>query len=87
MLAFGARPLSRAIQKYIEDVLAEEIVNRKIPEGALLQFDWDGKSENLTFSISHEKNLQILNLFLFSFLLFFTNHSISTLKFDIFALS
>ena len=40
----------------IEDVLAEEIVNRKIPEGALLQFDWDGKSENLTLSIVHEKN-------------------------------
>ena len=53
---FGARPLSRAIQKYIEDVLAEEIVNRKIPEGALLKFDWDGKSENLTLSIAHEKN-------------------------------
>ena len=53
---FGARPLSRAIQKYIEDVLAEEIVNRKIPEGALLEFDWDGKSENLTLSIAHEKN-------------------------------
>ena len=41
--AFGARPLSRAIQKYIEDVLAEEIVKSKIPEGALLQFDWDGQ--------------------------------------------
>ena len=54
---FGARPLSRAIQKYIEDVLAEEIVNRKIPEGALLEFvDWDGKGENLTLSIAHEKN-------------------------------
>ena len=54
--AFGARPLSRAIQKYMEDVLAEEIVKSKIPEGALLQFDWDGKSENLSFSLSHEKN-------------------------------
>ena len=54
--AFGARPLSRAIQKYIEDVLAEEIVKSKIPEGALLQFDWNGKSENLSFSLSHEKN-------------------------------
>ena len=53
---FGARPLNRAIQKYIEDVLAEEIVNRKIPEGAKLQFDWDGKSENLTLSVVHEKN-------------------------------
>ena len=48
--------LSRAIQKYIEDVLAEEIINRKIPEGALLQFDWDGKSENLTFHL-HMKRI------------------------------
>ena len=55
-VAFGARPLSRAIQKYIEDVLAEEIMKSKIPEGAMLQFDWDGKSENLSFSLSYEKN-------------------------------
>ncbi|MEC8211488.1 MAG: ATP-dependent Clp protease ATP-binding subunit, partial [Bacteroidota bacterium] len=55
-VAFGARPLSRAIQKYIEDVLAEEIMKNKIPEGAMLQFDWDGKSENLSFSLSYEKN-------------------------------
>ena len=55
-VAFGARPLSRAIQKYIEDVLAEEIMKNKIPEGTMLQFDWDGKSENLSFSLSYEKN-------------------------------
>ena len=53
---FGARPLSRAIQKYIEDVLAEEIVSSKIPTGALLKFDWDGKSDFLKLSIVHEKN-------------------------------
>lgn len=30
---FGARPLKRAIQKYIEDPLAEEIINAKLKEG------------------------------------------------------
>ena len=31
-------------------------MKNKIPEGAMLQFDWDGKSENLSFSLSYEKN-------------------------------
>ena len=30
---FGARPLNRAIQKYVEDLLAEEIINGKLEEG------------------------------------------------------
>ncbi|SFI28444.1 ATP-dependent Clp protease ATP-binding subunit [Halpernia frigidisoli] len=30
---FGARPLKRAIQKYIEDLLAEMLVNKKLKEG------------------------------------------------------
>src|SRR5699024_10859449 len=30
---YGARPLNRAIQKYIEDALAEEIISSKISEG------------------------------------------------------
>ncbi|WP_027376870.1 ATP-dependent Clp protease ATP-binding subunit [Kaistella palustris] len=30
---FGARPLKRAIQKYIEDLLAEMLVNRELAEG------------------------------------------------------
>ena len=33
----GARPLKRAIQKYIEDLLAEEIVNNNIKEGDNLE--------------------------------------------------
>ncbi len=35
---YGARPLKRAIQKYIEDSLAEEIVNSKLEEGDLYGF-------------------------------------------------
>jgi ATP-dependent Clp protease ATP-binding subunit ClpC len=30
---FGARPLKRAIQKYIEDLLAEMLVNKQMKEG------------------------------------------------------
>jgi ATP-dependent Clp protease ATP-binding subunit ClpC len=53
---YGARPLARALQKYIEDALAEEIVKSKIPKGALLTFDWDGKNEELHLTIEHEKD-------------------------------
>ncbi len=34
---FGARPLKRAIQKYFEDPLSEEIINSKIKEGDNIQ--------------------------------------------------
>ena len=33
----GARPLKRSIQKYIEDLLADQIVNNKIAEGDILK--------------------------------------------------
>ncbi len=42
---FGARPLHRAIQKYIEDPLAEEILNAKLKEGDVLTIDLDKKDE------------------------------------------
>ena len=38
---YGARPLKRAIQKYIEDALAEEIVNSKLSEGDTIAMDLD----------------------------------------------
>jgi ATP-dependent Clp protease ATP-binding subunit ClpC len=44
---YGARPLKRAIQKYVEDLLAEEIVKEKLKTGDEIKIDWDGKSENL----------------------------------------
>jgi ATP-dependent Clp protease ATP-binding subunit ClpC len=31
--AYGARPLGRAIQTYIEDGVADEILNEKVKEG------------------------------------------------------
>jgi ATP-dependent Clp protease ATP-binding subunit ClpC len=48
---YGARPLKRAIQKYIEDALAEEIVNSKLAEGDTINMDLDEESEELTIDI------------------------------------
>ncbi len=48
---YGARPLKRAIQKYIEDALAEEIVNSKLEEGDNIFMDLDKKKELLTIKI------------------------------------
>jgi ATP-dependent Clp protease ATP-binding subunit ClpC len=52
---FGARPLHRAIQKYLEDPLAEEILNAKIKEGDVLNVDYDEKEAKLKFSIKKAK--------------------------------
>ena len=48
---YGARPLKRAIQKYIEDALAEEIVNSKLEEGDSIFMDLDKKKDELTIKI------------------------------------
>ncbi len=48
---YGARPLKRAIQKYIEDSLAEEIVNSKLQEGDSIYMDLDKKKDELTIKI------------------------------------
>ncbi|MGB5317096.1 MAG: ATP-dependent Clp protease ATP-binding subunit [Robiginitalea sp.] len=49
---YGARPLKRAIQKYIEDALAEEIVNSKLEEGDSINMDLDEKGDTLTIKIT-----------------------------------
>lgn len=46
---FGARPLHRAIQKYLEDPLAEEILNMNIKQGDVLIADLDKESGKLKF--------------------------------------
>ena len=52
---FGARPLKRAIQKYIEDELAEQIVNSKIDEGDTIKLDYKDSEDKLTFKITKSK--------------------------------
>jgi len=52
---FGARPLNRAIQKYLEDPVAEEILKGEIEEGGTILADHDGKSEVLTIKVKKPK--------------------------------
>lgn len=46
---YGARPLRRAIQKYIEDPLAEEILETKHPEGSTIRIKMNKSRDGLTF--------------------------------------
>ncbi|WP_010521158.1 ATP-dependent Clp protease ATP-binding subunit [Aquimarina agarivorans] len=48
---YGARPLKRAIQKFIEDALAEEIVSSKLKEGDAIFMDLDEKANELKIEI------------------------------------
>lgn len=48
---YGARPLKRAIQKYVEDALAEEIINSKIQEGDTISIDFDSKNDDLKIKV------------------------------------
>lgn len=47
---FGARPLKRAIQSYIEDGISELIVNGDLSEGAVINIDKEDGKEELTFN-------------------------------------
>jgi ATP-dependent Clp protease ATP-binding subunit ClpC len=46
---YGARPLNRAIQKYVEDPLAEEILRGDLKEGETIIADYSGEGETLFF--------------------------------------
>ena len=48
---YGARPLKRAIQKYVEDALAEEIVNSKLTEGDTITMELDEEKSELFVKI------------------------------------
>lgn len=46
---YGARPLRRAIQKYIEDPVAEEILGQDHPEGSTIKIKMNRSRDGLTF--------------------------------------
>lgn len=48
---FGARPLHRAIQKYLEDPLAEEILNMSIKPGDVMIADLNKEEQKIFFSL------------------------------------
>jgi ATP-dependent Clp protease ATP-binding subunit ClpC len=52
---YGARPLGRAIQKYLEDPIAEEILKNEMEQGDTLIADYSGEGEVLTFSVKDTK--------------------------------
>ncbi len=52
---FGARPLKRAIQKYVEDLLAEEIITSKIAIGDEIYLDIKEGAEELTIAIKKKE--------------------------------
>ncbi|WP_027000351.1 ATP-dependent Clp protease ATP-binding subunit [Eisenibacter elegans] len=52
---YGARPLSRAIQKYLEDPIAEEILKGDIAEGDTIHADYTGEGDQLVLSLSKAK--------------------------------
>ncbi|HIO71961.1 MAG TPA: ATP-dependent Clp protease ATP-binding subunit, partial [Flavobacteriales bacterium] len=52
---FGARPLKRAIQKYVEDPLAEEIIKSKLKEGDVISISLNKNGEELNIKVSKPK--------------------------------
>ena len=52
---FGARPLRRAIQKYVEDPMAESILSADLGEGDLITVDHKKGEEELFFKTKKAK--------------------------------
>ena len=51
---YGARPLNRAIQKHLEDLLAENVVNNSIKEGDKITIDKNRDDDSLNLKLSQE---------------------------------
>ena len=56
-IQFGARPLKRAIQKYLEDPMAEAIIKSSIAEGDRLVVDFDKEKQEVIVNISRAGEL------------------------------
>jgi len=52
---FGARPLHRAIQKYLEDPLAEEILNMNVKAGDILLADLNESKDKIIFTLKPQE--------------------------------
>ena len=52
---YGARPLNRAIQKYLEDAIAEEILKGELTEGDVITADYTEEATELTISVSKKE--------------------------------
>jgi ATP-dependent Clp protease ATP-binding subunit ClpC len=52
---YGARPLKRAIQKYLEDPMAEEIIKSNLVEGDEIEVDYDKEKDQILVSTHKPK--------------------------------
>ena len=48
---FGARPLKRAIQKYVEDALAEELIMNPKESGTKINIDLDEETQEIKITV------------------------------------
>jgi ATP-dependent Clp protease ATP-binding subunit ClpC len=55
---YGARPLNRAIQKYLEDALAEEILKGELSDGDVIVADYLGEGEELTITVNKKEKAE-----------------------------
>ncbi|MEJ2636274.1 MAG: ATP-dependent Clp protease ATP-binding subunit [Calditrichia bacterium] len=55
----GARPLKRAIQKYIEDPLADEILKGKFADGSTIKIKMKNKNELGFYLVEKSKNINV----------------------------
>ena len=51
---YGARPLKRAIQKYLEDELAEMIINATLESGQHIVVDYDAANDKITSQVLND---------------------------------
>ncbi len=54
-IQYGARPLKRAIQKYLEDPMAETIIKSSLVEGDTMVVDFDKENEEVKVAIRKKK--------------------------------
>jgi ATP-dependent Clp protease ATP-binding subunit ClpC len=57
---YGARPLKRAIQKYLEDPLAEVIIKSSVADGSVISVGYSKGKEELTFRAGGKKGMEEL---------------------------
>ena len=57
-IQYGARPLKRAIQKYLEDPLAEVLIKASVNEGATINVGYSKEKEELTFKVGGKKGTE-----------------------------
>ena len=54
---YGARPLKRAIQKYVEDPIAEQIIDMELEEGDIIKIDYVEKTDSMKVQVEKKKKI------------------------------